>query len=189
MPSLPGYADVRVPQKAKQSCVVAGVEWIIRYLGHEELGLTEDQINGFQAEFDQPNSSFLQIKDAAGAVYPQVLLEQEVPPTGQAKVEALRELIGQGCPALLSLVNPPGWKFHPQPEDRHARVEIVGSAHIMPVVAVDEPAGTLRAWEPTHQLFLQIPVPWVVEWHGYKNHGTEILRWAGDLPPAAGQNA
>ena len=188
MPTLPGYEATRVAQKAELSCIAAGVEWAIRYLGFDWLGLTEDQINGFQAAFDQPNNSFLQIKDAVRAQFPQLIFEQDVPPNGQAKIDALRDLIGQRRPVLLSLVNPPGWKVHLLP-GQHARVEIVGSAHIMPVVAVDEPAGTLRAWEPQNRLFLEFPTAWVVEWHGYKNHGTELLRWAGELPPAAGQNA
>lgn len=167
MSELSHWKDVIVPQRYETGCIPTGYEWIIRYLGIEEV-----KLDTFQQEFDpqlhhEGMNSFALVADRIRSRYPFINIHMESFNQGLEKVRAMERLIARDVPCLISLALA-GFKTH-------EGCLIDRGWHIMPVVRIDDRKitmihkGTKSGNDP-----LQLLITTVISRHNNLEGGKDI---------------
>ena len=111
MPELSNWDDIIVPQRHRTGCIPTGYEWLIRYLGIQGVNLET-----FQEDFDLGNgNNFVSIADRVKSRHPHINIEIQNFDQGLEKIRAIRTLIENGTPCLISLAlgRTSGWHIMP----------------------------------------------------------------------------
>lgn len=121
MAELSHWKDIVVPQRhILTGCIPTGYEWMIRYLGIEGVDLET-----FQEDFDlelrsEGSNSFRPIAEKIKEKYNHIDIETKGFQDGKKKIEAIKHLIQDDIPCLISMAKP------------------YGGYHIAPVVYADD---------------------------------------------------
>lgn len=120
MAELTKWKSIKVQQEHEISCIAAGYEWLLKYLGIENIDYST-----FQTEFNLQgrgiaDNNFETIANAIENKYPNISFNFRDFTHGNDKIIFIESLISMDNPCLISIANSPdgGW-------------------HIMPVVYID----------------------------------------------------
>lgn len=125
MPDLPNWRHFVVPQRHGSGCVPTGYEWLVRYLGIQGVNL-----GTFQEDFDlgREYNNFVSVSSKIKSIYPYINFRISDFPTGLEKINAIKSLLKDHIPCLISLALP----------DIENGQLVHKGWHIMPVVYIDD---------------------------------------------------
>lgn len=116
MTELSRWKNIEIEQRYSDSCIAAGIEWLLKYLGrnYEVLTLIQD---------DFPcGSTFGKIKEYIEERVSEIRVYPESDfVNGEAKIKRIEDIIEQDIPCLMSVFK-----------------EVICKCHIMPVIIIDE---------------------------------------------------
>ena len=154
-------------QKYENGCIPAGIEWILRYFGINDI-----EFDGFQDEFNLENkqiavNKFKTIAEAVQKKYPQLNFEILEFDVSQAvkKIEKVKELLKEDNPPLYSIT-----RFYGKFE-----------CHVMPVIGFDEKFLYLLDFSDTcgNSIISRVDQKFLIKLHQVWEEGHDLM-W---LPP------
>jgi len=112
MPKLPNWENVVVPQRNRETgCIPTCFEWLIRYLKIQDIDLKT-----FQEDFDfGSNNSFLSVGEKIMSRYPFIKIKTQDYEKGFEKIIALKKLIENRTPCLISFAKGGNQGWHAMP--------------------------------------------------------------------------